>query len=205
MTTGTSMNQPTTEQQLQSELKDRKTDIKHLNAVLGEMQDELKQYEACAAFALSIAKIFGMGCSTVAEVDTEQLKQFIVQVKNSAQLSSNHAGQLQINLENVMVQLETIKADMRRLHPHYEFHHLAQMASNMDMSRFGEKYARITRQNKQPELWDVINKHPVKVVRNMDTDKRNSACCAFATCGEFELLHDALEHSAADLLHRQEV
>lgn len=205
MTTETTMNQPTIADQLQEKPKYRDIEIRHLNAVCKELQDELKQYEACAAFTLSIAKIFGMGCSTVAEVDTEHLRQFIVQVKNSAQLSSNHAGQLQVNLENVMVQLETIKADMRRLHPHYEFHHLAQMASNMDMSRFGEKYARITRQNKQPELWDVINKHPIKVVRNMDTDKRDSAYCAFATCGEFELLHDALEHSAADLLHRGEV
>lgn len=203
--TGTDMNKPTTVEQLQTVLSHREIEIKHLNAVNEELQVELTKYEACASFALAISKLFGMGCSTVAEIDTDQLLQFIVQVKKTAQDSSNQAGQLQVNLSSALVQLETIKSDMRRLNPGYDFTSLGNAPSNLDMARFGEKYARITRQNLKPELWSVINKHPVKVVRNMDAEKRDESYCAFATCGEFELLHDTLEHSAADLLHREEI
>lgn len=170
MTTGSAMNQPTTVEQLQTELNDRKLELKHVNAVCKELQDEL----------------------TTAKLHARQ--------------ASDQAGNYGNALQAAKIQIETLKRDLRKAKPDYDFTGLSSLPGDLDMTRFGEAYARLSRQNQKPELWEVISKHIAKVVNNMDSMKLKEAMCAFGSAPNcFELLHEALEHSAADLLHRGEL
>lgn len=205
MTTEPTMNQQTTAEQLQADLADRQLEIKHLNAVNQELHDELTAHKTASAGLVKIAQAFGVGGETATDIDADQLIAFFKSIQAAGRASSDSAGNLRIQLKRSLIEIEQLKSEIIKLNPAHEFEQSSEMYRNFDISRFGDALLRLRHQNLNPDAWAIISKHVAKVVSNMDPMETKEALCLFATTGETDKLLTALENSAKDLIHREEV
>lgn len=205
MTTEPAMNQQTTAEQLQADLADRQLEIKHLNAVNQELQDELAAHKAASVGLVKIAQAFGVGGDSATDIDADQLIEFFKSIQAAGRASSDSAGNLRIQLERSLIEIEQLKSEIIKLNPAHKFDQSSELYRHFDMSRFGDALLRIRHQNLNPDAWAVISKHVAKVITNMVPLETKEALCLFAATGETDKLLTALENSAKDLIHREEV
>lgn len=199
-----------TQSELMHQLSNRKLECEHLNSVIKELHDELTQYKTAASGLVKICKSFGVGTESALDVDVDELIAFFKRIQQSGRDSSDRAGQLDANLKSLVLQFEALKRDMHSVNPGYNFENLRHLASDFDMSQFGQAWVRLHHQSSKPEEWAVIGRYIAKVVNNCFDDKAivaelKTGLAALGSTGCTDAALTALELSARDLIDRSEV
>lgn len=199
-----------TQSELMQQLSNRKLECEHINAVNQELHDELTQYKTAASGLVKICKAFGIDAEYALDVDVDELIALLQRIQQSGRDSSDRAGQLDAILKSLALQFEALKRDMHSANPGYNFEKLRYLASDFDMSQFGQAWVRLHHQSSKPEEWSVIGRHIAKVVNNCFDDKSivaelKTGLAALGATGCTDATLTALELSARDLINRGEV